>query len=443
MPPKARYIALVGRPNTGKSTLFNRLAGRRISLVDDMPGVTRDRVIAEAIWLGQPYYVIDTGGIEPDSRDPILQQMRRQALVAMEMADAIVLVVDGREGATASDMEIADMIRKRGAKAVVAANKLDDPSIRTKAYDFYSLSLGDPIAISAEHGMGIGDMLDSAFEIMGGGRESAEEPGARRIAVVGKPNAGKSTLVNLLCGEERVIVDERAGTTRDAVDTAFRYNGEEFTLIDTAGLKKRAKADSPIGYYASLRAAKAIERSELCLFLIDAAAGVTEQDTKIASQILASQKALVIVVNKWDLVEKSANTMAEMEKTVRSFLYFVNFAPIVFISAKEGKRMDRLMAAVEKAFEGYTQRVSTGLVNEAVSMALSMNPPPSKGGRHLKVYYASQVAVSPPKFVFFVNDGSLMNKPYERYMESKLRDAFGFPGTPLSLVFRTRSGEGQ
>jgi len=435
---KKPYLALVGRPNTGKSTLFNRLAGRRISIVDDTPGVTRDRLIAEAQWLGHSFYVIDTGGIEPESTDPVLVQMRRQASLAIDMADAVILVVDGREGITAADMEVADIIRKSGTKAVLAVNKIDGPSQLGNAYEFYGASLGEPIPISAEHATGIGDVVEKAMQLVGSEPDSAEVQETPKIAVVGKPNAGKSTLVNLLCGEERVIVHEKAGTTRDAIDTEFRYHNQTYTLIDTAGLKKTSRMGGAIGYYASLRAVQAIERSDICLLVIDATAGVTDQDQKIASQILSAQKAMAIVLNKWDLVEKQSQTMHEMERATKKSLYFVDFAPAIFMSAKEGSRVTKLMDAVAMCLANYEKRISTGIVNEAVSMALAMNTPPSKGGRHLKVYYATQVSVKPPRFAFFVNDETLMNKPYERYLEGKLRDAFGFEGAPLDLVFHTR-----
>ncbi|MCL1803217.1 MAG: ribosome biogenesis GTPase Der [Eubacteriaceae bacterium] len=436
---KKSYIALVGRPNTGKSTLFNRLAGRRISIVDDTPGVTRDRVIAESSWLDRPYYIIDTGGIEPHSTDPISIQIKKQAAAAMDMADAIILVVDGREGPTAIDYEIADMIRKGGGKAIVAVNKLDSYSLHQNAYDFYSLSLGDPIPVSAEHGSGIGDVLDAAFSLIGDGGDGGEqEAGAKRIAVVGKPNTGKSTLINCISGEERAIVSEMPGTTRDSIDTEFEYNGERYILTDTAGLKKRSQTTDAISYYASVRAAKAIELSDLCIFMIDATVGVTEQDMKIASQILDAKKAIVIAVNKWDLIEKDSKTMAEMEKAIKNALYFISFAQVAFISAIDGGRVSRLMDAVEAALEEYYKRVSTGLINEVISMAVSMSPMPTKGGRRLSIYYASQVSVAPPKMLLFVNDETLMTKQYQRYLDGRIRSALGFYGSPIDIQLRER-----
>jgi len=355
------------------------------------------------------------------------------------MADAIILVVDGREGPTAIDYEIADMIRKGGGKAIVAVNKLDSYSLHQNAYDFYSLSLGDPIPVSAEHGSGIGDVLDAAFSLIGDGGDGGEqEAGAKRIAVVGKPNTGKSTLINCISGEERAIVSEMPGTTRDSIDTEFEYNGERYILTDTAGLKKRSQTTDAISYYASVRAAKAIELSDLCIFMIDATVGVTEQDMKIASQILDAKKAIVIAVNKWDLIEKDSKTMAEMEKAIKNALYFISFAQVAFISAIDGGRVSRLMDAVEAALEEYYKRVSTGLINEVISMAVSMSPMPTKGGRRLSIYYASQVSVAPPKMLLFVNDETLMTKQYQRYLDGRIRSALGFYGSPIDIQLRER-----
>jgi GTP-binding protein len=433
------YVALVGRPNTGKSTLFNKLAGRRISIVDDTPGVTRDRIISEATWQDANFYIIDTGGIEPDNEDIILVQMRRQAQIAMDMAEVIVYVADGREGITAADEEIAQMIRRSGTKTLLAVNKIDDHTISYLAYDFYKLSLGDPYPISAEHGLGVGDLLEGISEALGEEGKKEVEDDIAKIAVVGKPNVGKSTLVNALIGENRVIVSEVAGTTRDAIDTRFTYNDGQYLLIDTAGIKRKSKHYDNIEFYSSLRATKAIERCDICLFFIDATLGVTEFDTKIASLIQKANKAIVIVVNKWDLIEKATSTMNEMEASIRRVLYFLDYVPIIFLSAIDGKRVNKLMPKVDEVLENYSKRISTGLLNEVIANAVMMNPTPSKGGRHLKVFYASEVSVMPPTMILFVNDQTLTTRQYDRYLERKLRDAFDFTGSPIKIIYRERS----
>ncbi len=432
------YVALVGRPNTGKSTLFNRMAGKRISIVEDTPGVTRDRIIAEAEWCGTSFYVIDTGGIEPDSVEPIPAQMRRQAQAAMDMADVIIFIVDAKTGATASDREIAAMIRKKSADVILAVNKIDSPDKAPLLYEFYELGLGEPMQLSAEHGLGLGDILDKALsmfptESLG---QSADE--CSRIAVVGRPNAGKSTLINSLLGEQRVIVSEIAGTTRDAVDTDFSYDGQSYVLIDTAGIRKKGKNSPAIEYYSMLRALKAIERSEICLLVIDAVAGVTDQDVKIAGMIKEAYKAIVIVMNKWDLVEKETNTMVHMQKDIMSKLHFVGYAETVFLSAVDSGRMNRLMPAVEKALAEYAKRITTGLLNDALGDAVLTNSPPVKKGKQLKIFYMNQVSAKPPTFVMFVNDDALMTTQYEKYLEGKLRTAFGFNGTPVKFIYRNK-----
>lgn len=433
------YIALVGRPNTGKSTLFNRLAGRRIAIVEDTPGVTRDRIIAEGEWLNSSFYIIDTGGIEPDSDDVILSQMRSQAALAMDMADVIIFVADGREGVTADDREIATMIRKFNKGVILAVNKLDEYSQFDNKYEFYELGLGEPYVISAEHGNGVGDLLDAAVEMFPDEKKASPGDEKRKIAVVGKPNAGKSTLVNTLLGEERVIVSDIAGTTRDAIDTEFSYNGEDYLLIDTAGIKRKTKSDSAIDYYSSVRALKAIERSDVCLLLIDGSAGVTEHDVKIAGMIREAYKALIIVVNKWDLVEKDTNTMANMKKEILRKLHFVDWAPVEFISALAGSRVGKLMPIVEEVLESYSRRINIGLLNDAVGDAVMITSPPIKKGRQLRFYYTSQPAACPPTFVMFVNDDSLVTVQYEKYLEGRLRTAFGFRGTPIKFIYRNKT----
>lgn len=433
------YIALVGRPNTGKSTLFNRLAGRRISIVEDTPGVTRDRIIAEGEWLSNAFYIIDTGGIEPDTDDVILSQMRTQAELAMDMSDVIIFIADSKDGVTAADREIASMIRKNNKNIILAVNKIDDYSHMDALYEFYELGLGEPYAISAEHGNGVGDVLDKAISLIPEEKRGQNADSARKIAVVGKPNAGKSTLINSLLGEERVIVSSIAGTTRDAIDTEFKYNGEDYLLIDTAGIKRKSKKDTAVDYYSMLRALKAIERSDLCILMIDAVNGITEQDVKIAGLIKEAYKAVIVVMNKWDLVEKDTNTMARMKKEVLNKLYFIDYAPVEFISAINNKRVQKLMPTVESVFEQYSKRITTGLLNDAIGDAVMINSPPIKKGKQLRIFYSSQPAVNPPTFVLFVNDDSLMTTQYEKYLEGRMRMSFGFEGAPLKFVYRNKS----
>lgn len=433
------YIALVGRPNTGKSTLFNRLAGRRISIVEDTPGVTRDRIIAEGEWLDNSFFIIDTGGIEPDSDDIILSQMRAQANLAMDMADVIVFVVDGREGLTATDKEIATMIRKNNKSVVLAVNKLDDYSLFNDMYEFYELGLGEPYPISADHGNGVGDLLDRCVELFPDDKKGVSADIRHKIAVVGKPNAGKSTLINSLLGEDRVIVSNIAGTTRDAIDTEFSYNGEDYLLIDTAGIKKKTKSDSAIDYYSSVRALKAIERADVCILMIDGVAGVTEQDIKIAGIIKEAYKAMIIVVNKWDLVEKDTNTMQNMKKDIAKKLYFVGYAPIEFVSAINNARVQKLMPLVEDVLLSYSARINIGLLNDAIGDAVMITSPPIKKGKQLRFFYSSQPSTCPPTFVMFVNDETLQTTQYEKYLEGRLRTAFGFSGTPIKFIYRNKT----
>lgn len=433
------YVAFVGRPNTGKSTLFNKLAGRRISIVENTPGVTRDRIIAEAEWLGNSFYIIDTGGIEPESDDVILSQMRLQAQLAMEMADVIVFTVDGRDGVTAADREIADMIRKSSTPCVLAVNKIDDWSSADKAYEFYELGLGEPFPISAEHTLGVGDMLDQVIADFPDEKLGIAASDKPKIAIIGKPNSGKSTLVNTLLGEERVIVSDIAGTTRDAIDTIFEYDGAEYVLIDTAGIKRKKSSLDSIEYYSSLRAMQAIERSDVCVLMIDASEGVTDQDLKVAGMADEAHRAIVVVMNKWDLIDKETNTMAKLQKEAQKKLYFIDYAPILFMSAKDNKRVDKLMPTIIEVLGEYGKRINTGLMNEVIADAVTMNPTPSKAGRHMNILYVSQVSVKPPTFALFVNDPSLCTYTYTRYLEGKIRAAFGFVGSPLKLVYRERT----
>ncbi|WP_290771111.1 ribosome biogenesis GTPase Der [Anaerofustis sp.] len=435
---KEPFVALIGRPNTGKSTLFNKISGKRISIVEDTPGVTRDRIITDTSWGGNSFFLIDTGGIEPKSDDIILKQMKRQANLAIDMADVIVLVVDGRNGVTASDRDVATMIRKSGKPCVLAVNKIDSFDIDYLRYEFYDLGLDEPIAISAEHALGFGDLLDEIVKHFPENKKGIEEEDRTKIAVVGKPNAGKSTLVNTLLGENRVIVSNISGTTRDAIDTIFNYEGKNYTLIDTAGIRKKAKIYDDIEHYSTIRAIGAIERSDICLLMIDAMEGVTDQDVKIAGLIKDRYKAVIIIINKWDLVEKETNTMKEMEKKVRNSLYFLDFAPILFISATEKKRTHKLMPLIEEVLKEYDKRITTGLLNEVMGDAVMMNNPPAKGTKRMKIYYTSQVATTPPTFVIFVNDPELEQDSYSRYLINKIREAFTFKGSPIKLIYRKK-----
>lgn len=432
-------VAVVGRPNVGKSTLFNKIAGSRISIVEDTPGVTRDRIYADCEWVGKPFTLIDTGGIEPYSSDIILSQMRRQAQLAIDTADVIVLMVDGREGMTASDLDVANMIRKSNRPIVLVVNKVETKEVEANLYEFYNLGLGDPVAISAEQALGIGDMLDQVVEHFPRDLEAEEEDTRLKIAVLGKPNAGKSTLVNRLIGEDRVIVSNVPGTTRDAVDTPFQYYGEEYVLIDTAGLRRKSKVYDAIERYSIVRSVAAVDRSDVCLIMIDANDGISEQDAKIAGIAHNRGKASVIVVNKWDALEKKDQASTKkFEKDVRSVLSFMPYAPVIFISAKTGQRINKVMETVLLVADEYAKRITTGTLNEVIGEAVLMNQPPSDKGRRLKIYYATQGAVKPPTFIVFVNDRRLMHFSYERYLENQIRQAFGFVGTPLRLIIRER-----
>lgn len=432
------FVALIGRPNTGKSTLFNKISGKRISIVEDTPGVTRDRIITDTSWAGNSFFLIDTGGIEPKTEDIILSQMKRQADLAIDMADVIVLVVDARAGVTAADKDIATMIRKSGKPCLLAANKIDSFDIDYLRYEFYDLGLGEPLGISAEHALGFGDLLDEIVKNFPEDKQGIEEENRTKIAVVGKPNAGKSSLVNTMLGENRVIVSNISGTTRDAIDTVFECDNEEYTLIDTAGIRRKAKIYNDIEHYSIIRAIGAIERSDVCLLMIDALEGVTDQDIKIASLIKDRYKAVIIVVNKWDLVEKETNTMKNMEKDVRNKLYFLDFAPVLFISATQKKRTGKLIPLVKAVLSEYNKRINTGLLNEVMGDAVMMNNPPVKGTKRMKIYYCSQVSTAPPTFVIFVNDSSLTEESYTRFLINKIRDAFKFTGCPIKLIYREK-----
>ena len=432
-------IAIVGRPNVGKSALFNKLLGKRLAIVEDTPGVTRDRLYGETDWNGRTFTLVDTGGMEPKTDEQILVSTREQARVAMENATVIVFVTDIHSGITATDQDIAELLQKSGKPVVLAVNKMDATGpANPDFYEFYNLGLGDPVAVSALHGHGTGDLLDACLAHFPPEEEEPEESGAIRVAVIGKPNAGKSSLINRILGEERVIVSETAGTTRDAIDSRFENEQGAFVFIDTAGIRRKAKVEEAVERYSVLRAAMAVERSDVCLILIDAAEGVTEQDTKVAGMAHEAGKASIIVVNKWDLIEKDSKTMENMRRDVRNALAFMTYAPILFLSAKTGQRVNKLFAAIVRADAQAATRITTGMLNSTLADAQSRLQPPTDRGRRLKIYYMTQVGVRPPHFVAFCNDAKLFHFSYRRYLENRIRDTFGLEGTPVILSVRQR-----
>ena len=436
-------VAIVGRPNVGKSTFFNKMAGRRIAIVEDTPGVTRDRVYADCEWQNYRFTMIDTGGIDPNSEDPLLKQMRRQAEIAIETCDVILFFVDGKDGLTADDEDVADLLRKSGKPVMLVVNKIDHVKFEDRVYEFYQLGMGDPVGISSVNMMNFGDLLDALCAHFPDPDEEDDPDAPVQIAIAGKPNVGKSSLCNRILGEERVMVSDIAGTTRDAVDTRFTDgDGQEFILIDTAGIRKRKAIEyQSIERFAIVRALAAIDRCDVALLLIDATQGVTEQDSKIAGYIHEQGKAAVIVINKWDAVEKETGTMEQYVKKVRDGLKFMDYAPILFISALTGQRVDRVMKAVRSVHEQATRRVTTGLLNDILTDAQAALQPPATSGRRLKIYYVTQQGIKPPTFVFFINDLTLMHFSYERYLENRFRKAFGFEGTPLRFILRERKPE--
>lgn len=434
-------VAIVGRPNVGKSTLFNRIAEKRVSIVDDTPGVTRDRIYADAEWTGHEFALVDTGGIDFDENDALLPAMRNQAKLAMEEADVILFVVDGKVGITEVDQQIVGMLRTAKKPVVLAVNKVDSIKGIPDSYEFYGLGLGEPIAVSAVNALNLGDLLDAIVKELPTEVEVAEEPDTIRVAVVGRPNVGKSSLVNALLGEERLVVSNIPGTTRDAVDTYFKQDGVTFVFVDTAGMRRRGKIDAALERYSVIRSLRAIDRADVVLMLIDAAEGVSEQDKKIAGYVHESGRASVLVVNKWDLIQKDGKTSLRYTETMRQELGFMQYSPVVFLSALTKQRVSRIPEVVKYVAEQHAMRVSTSLLNQVVRDAVGINPPPSDRGRKLKIYYATQAAVKPPTIVFFVNDPELMHFSYLRFLENKLREAFGFEGTPLKLVVRPRQGE--
>lgn len=433
-------VAVVGRPNVGKSTLFNKVSGKRISIVEDTPGITRDRIYAEAEWCGHEFTLIDTGGIEPSSKDIILAQMREQAQLALDMADVILFMVNVRDGVTAADKEVAAMLQKCGRPVLLVCNKVDNPgNPPMEMYEFYNLGIGDPYPVSSIHGMGLGDLLDEVVSLFPEAEKQEEEENMIRVAVVGKPNAGKSSLVNRILGENRVIVSEIAGTTRDAIDSEYEHEGQKYVFIDTAGMRKRGKISENVEHYSVVRALAAVDRADVCLILIDANEGITEQDTKIAGYVHDQGKASIVVVNKWDLVEKETNTMRNFQNRVKEGLNFMMYVPTVFISAKTGQRIESLFPMIQSVLEQNCKRISTGVLNDVINEAIAMVQPPSDKGKRLKIYYATQASVKPPAFVLFVNNAELVHYSYIRYLENQLRAKFGFEGTPIRFIVREKN----
>jgi len=432
-------VAVVGRPNVGKSTLFNKLIGQRLSIVEDTPGVTRDRIFAECEWRGRKFMLADTGGIEPKTDDVILAQMRSQAQLAIEQADVIVLVTDLRAGVTANDQSVATMLQKSGKPVVLCVNKCDTPGAPpAEFYEFYNLGLGDPIAVSSVHGMGTGDLLDAVFEYMPAPEEEEEERDTIKVAVIGKPNAGKSSLINCIAGEERSIVSNIAGTTRDAIDTHIHNKHGDFIFIDTAGLRRKSKVDDAIEKYSVLRAQMAVERADVCVIMIDATEGFTEQDSKVAGIAHEKGKACIIAVNKWDAVEKDDKTMDKMRKQLMVDFSFMPYAPFIFVSAKTGQRVERLFELIKFVSEQNSMRIKTGMLNDVLAQATARVQPPTDKGKRLRIYYVTQPSTNPPTFVFFVNRADLFHFSYQRYLENQFRDTFGLEGTPVRFIIREK-----
>ena len=432
-------VAVVGRPNVGKSTLFNTLAGERISIVKDTPGVTRDRIYADVSWLDYNFTMIDTGGIEPDSGDIILSQMREQAQIAIDTADVIMFVVDVRQGLQDADSKVADMLRRSHKPVVLVVNKVDSfEKFQADVYEFYNLGIGEPFPISATEKTGLGDMLDEVVKYFPESAKNEVEDERPRIAIIGKPNVGKSSLINKLAQEDRVIVSNIAGTTRDAIDTEIKYNGKEYVFIDTAGIRRKSKITEEIERFSIIRAVAAVERCDVAIIMIDATEGVTEQDAKIAGIAHDRGKGIIIAVNKWDAIEKDNNTVKEHTQDIRDVLSFMPYAEILFISAKSGQRLHKIFETIDIVIENNSMRVATGVLNEIITEAVAMQQPPTDKGKRLKIYYTTQVSVKPPTFVVFVNDKNLMHFSYTRYLENRIRDTFGFKGTALKFITRER-----
>ena len=432
-------VAIVGRPNVGKSTLFNRIAGERISIVEDTPGVTRDRIYADAEWLDHHFTLIDTGGLEPDSDDMMLKHMYSQAEIAISSADVILFVVDVRTGMTDMDMQVANILRKADKPVVLAVNKVDDlAKYGMQVYEFYSLGLGDPFGVSGGQMIGLGDLLDEVVKHFPADKDDSAEDDSIKVAIIGKPNVGKSSLVNRILGENRVIVSDVAGTTRDAIDSEYELNGQTYVFIDTAGMRRKAKIKESIEKYSIIRAVAAVERADVCILMINAVEGITEQDTKVAGIAHEAGKAVIIAVNKWDLIEKDNHTMNKFLKDIDTEFKYLSYAPRIFISAATGQRVTKLFELITMVSENNSRRIATGMLNDVLIEAMAMNQPPAEKGKQLRIYYMTQVSVKPPTFVLFVNDTELLHFSYKRYLENQLRDAFGFVGTPIHFIARNR-----
>ena len=435
----AKPIVAIGRPNVGKSTLFNRIAGERISIVEDTPGVTRDRIYADAEWLDHHFTLIDTGGLEPDSDDMMLKHMYSQAEIAISSADVILFVVDVRTGMTDMDMQVANILRKADKPVVLAVNKVDDlAKYGMQVYEFYSLGLGDPFGVSGGQMIGLGDLLDEVVKHFPADKDDSAEDDAIKVAIIGKPNVGKSSLVNRILGENRVIVSDVAGTTRDAIDSEYELNGQKYVFIDTAGMRRKAKIKESIEKYSIIRAVAAVERADVCILMINAVEGITEQDTKVAGIAHEAGKAVIIAVNKWDLIEKDNHTMNKFLKDIDTEFKYLSYAPRIFISAATGQRVTKLFELITMVSENNSRRIATGMLNDVLIEAMAMNQPPAEKGKQLRIYYMTQVSVKPPTFVLFVNDTELLHFSYKRYLENQLRDAFGFVGTPIHFIARNR-----
>ncbi|WP_102692526.1 ribosome biogenesis GTPase Der [Rummeliibacillus pycnus] len=430
-------IAIVGRPNVGKSTIFNRIVGERVSIVEDIPGVTRDRIYSSADWLTHEFNIIDTGGIDIGD-EPFLDQIRHQAEIAMDEADVIIFMVNGREGVTLADEHVAKILYKTNKPVVLAVNKIDNPDMRDMIYDFYSLGFGDPFPISGSHGLGLGDLLDEVAKHFPKEDDVQEDENVIKFSLIGRPNVGKSSLVNAFLGDDRVIVSDVAGTTRDAIDTSYEYEGQEYIIIDTAGMRKKGKVYESTEKYSVLRALRAIERSDVVLVVLNGEEGIQEQDKKIAGYAHQAGKAVIIVMNKWDAVEKDEKTMNEKTKEIREQFQFLDYAPIVFVSAKTKKRVHSILPVINRVSENHSMRIQSSILNEVISDAVARNPAPTDKGRRLRIYYVTQVAIKPPTFVVFVNDPELMHFTYERFLENRIRETFDFEGTPIKLITRAR-----
>ncbi|MDD3706504.1 MAG: ribosome biogenesis GTPase Der [Clostridiaceae bacterium] len=431
-------VAIVGRPNVGKSTLFNKLAGKRISIVEDHPGVTRDRIYTEVQWQDRTFTLIDTGGIEPYSEDLMLKQMKQQAEIAIETAEVIVFLVDGQEGITPSDQEVANQLRRTRKKIILAVNKIDAPKYKDNIYEFYNLGLGEPMGVSSGQALGLGDLLDEIMKNLSPEEEEVYDEYTIKVAVVGKPNVGKSSLVNKILGEQRTIVSDIPGTTRDAIDTPFTIGEGKYVFIDTAGMRKRGKVFESIERYSVIRSLTAIERADVCLMIIDGKEGVSEQDSKIAGYIHEQGKAAIIIVNKWDIVEKDDKTIDRYKTDIRNELSFMDYAPMLFVSALTGQRINKVLELVNHVSDQHSMRISTGMLNDVINEAVLTNQPAVSGGRRFKILYATQVSIKPPTFALFVNEPSLMHFSYQRYLENQIRKAFSFEGTPVRFLLRKR-----